>query len=167
MTQDPVQLENIHEHYMRMALQQAHMAEENSDVPVGCIIVHNSPSNPDYAARIIGKAHNQVEMLKDPSAHAEMLAITQAASALGDWRLLDTVLYVTKEPCVMCAGAIVLARIPVVVYGAFDTQRGAISLFNILDNKRLNHRCEIISGVLESECADVLRHFFIKQRSNE
>ncbi|HPA79124.1 MAG TPA: nucleoside deaminase, partial [Kiritimatiellia bacterium] len=102
--------------YMRMALRQAEAAAEAGEVPVGAVIVHNG--------EVIGRAHNQVELLKDPTAHAEILAITQAAQALGDWRLLDTVLYVTKEPCPMCAGAIMLARIPKVIWGVDDPQRG-------------------------------------------
>ena len=117
------------------------------------------------AGTVIGRAHNQVELLKDATAHAEMIAITQAAAALGDWRLTGTVLYVTKEPCAMCAGAIVLARIPTVVFGAADPRRGgAVSVFNILQHPALNHRCEVIGGVLEEECAALLRGFFRDKR---
>lgn len=133
---------------MRRAIQQARLAAEDGDVPVGAVILHRDT--------ILGQAHNQVEQLKDPTAHAEIIAITQAASALGDWRLLETVLYVTKEPCPMCAGAITLARIPRVVFGAPDPQNAGI----------LN--CpEIVRGVLETECRDLLQNFFktLRQQS--
>lgn len=146
-----------HEHFMRMALRQAKIAAENKEVPVGAVIVREHT--------ILGQAWNQVELLKDPTAHAEILAITQAAEALGDWRLTDTVLYVTKEPCAMCSGAIVQSRIPRIVYGTPDPERGgARSLFNILDNPRLNHRCKIISGILENDCLAVLQDFFREKR---
>ena len=155
-----------HEHYMRMALREATRAAEAGEVPAGCVIVRYDPAVPDCAPTLIGKAHNQTETLKDPTAHAEVLAITQAAAAIGDWRLIDTVLYVTKEPCAMCAGAIVLARIPVVVYGAPDPRRGgAVSVFNILNHPALNHRCEVVSGVLADDCAAILRGFFRARRS--
>ena len=132
---------NVDEIWMRRAIQQAQLAVEAGDVPIGAVILHRNT--------IIGQAHNQVECLKDPTAHAEMIAITQAASALGDWRLLETVLYVTKEPCPMCAGAITLARIPRVVFGASDPQNAGI----------LN--CpQIVRGVLQSECRDLLQDFF-------
>jgi len=156
-----------HEHYMRMALRLAADAAEDGEVPTGCVIVHAPPGSEPAPLRIIGRAHNQTERLKDPTAHAEMIAITQAASALGDWRLLDTVLYVTKEPCSMCAGAIILARIPVVVFGAPDPARGgAVSVFNILNHPALNHRCEVLGGVLENECRNVLRDFFKSRRED-
>ena len=146
-----------HERYMRLALRQARQAAEREEVPVGAVIVRQGA--------LIGQAHNQVEMLKDPTAHAEILAITQAASALGDWRLTESVLYVTKEPCPMCAGAIVLARIPLVVWGVSDPGRGgAVSLFNIFQNPRLNHRVEHVAGVLEEECKALLSGFFKKHR---
>jgi tRNA(adenine34) deaminase len=118
-----------------------------------------------HEGKIIGQAHNQVETLKDPTAHAEMIAITQAASALGDWRLGGTVLYVTKEPCPMCAGAIVLARIPAVAWGMDDPLRGGgASLFNILQNPALNHRTEILTGVLGDECRELMQGFFKGRR---
>ena len=143
--------------YMRMALRQAEAAAEAGEVPVGAVIVHNG--------EVIGRAHNQVELLKDPTAHAEILAITQAAQALGDWRLLDTVLYVTKEPCPMCAGAIMLARIPKVIWGVDDPQRGgAVSVFNILNHKNLNHRAECVRGLMEDECRAVIQGFFRDRR---
>ncbi len=138
---------------MRMALQQARQAAEADEVPVGAVIVHGST--------LIAKAHNQVELLKDPTAHAEILAITQAASALGDWRLEDTVLYVTKEPCPMCAGAIVQARIPIVVWGLTDPKRGgAVSLFNVFNNPALNHRVHAVPGFLEEEARALIQSFF-------
>ena len=136
---------NPDESWMRRAIQQAQLAAEDGDVPIGAVLLHRNI--------IIGQAHNQVERLKDPTAHAEMIAITQAASALGDWRLLETVLYVTKEPCPMCAGAITLARIPRVVFGAPDLQNAGI----------LNGS-EVVRGVLEAECRDLLQNFFKKLR---
>jgi tRNA(adenine34) deaminase len=155
-----------HEHYMRIALREAERAGDAGEVPAGCVIVRCDPTAPDRAPTLIGKAHNQTETLKDPTAHAEILAITQAAAAIGGWRLTDTVLYVTKEPCAMCAGAIVLARIPVVVYGAPDPRRGgAVSVFNILNHPAMNHRCEIVGGVLAGDCAAILQDFFRTRRA--
>ncbi|MFH0907849.1 MAG: nucleoside deaminase [bacterium] len=143
---------------MRLALRQAKMAEENKDVPVGAVIFHGTT--------LIAQAHNQVEMLHDPTAHAEVLAITQAAAALGDWRLTDTVMYVTKEPCPMCAGAIVLARIPLVVWGMTDPQRGgAVSAFNIFQSNTLNHRTDYVEGVMKDECLQIMQGFFQGLRS--
>ena len=114
---------------------------------------------------LAGQAWNQTRTLKDPTAHAEIIAITQAAAAAGDWRLTDSILYVTKEPCPMCAGAIVLARIPLVVWGMSDPLRGgAVSRFNILQSAELNHRSEVLSGVLEEECAALIKDFFKKRR---
>lgn len=153
---------------MRLAIKQAETAREKGEVPTGCVIIRTRQQDDQPALSIIGRAHNQVEMLHDPTAHAEMIAITQAASAVGDWRLADTILYVTKEPCAMCAGAIVLARIPLVVFGVPDPQRGgAVSVFNILNHKALNHRCDIVSGVLEEECRAILQGFFRECRSNK
>jgi len=153
----------FHEHFMTLALREADRAAEAGEVPAGCIIVAR-PTDPlalPAAAHILARAHNQTELLKDPTAHAEMIAITQAAAALRDWRLNDTILYVTKEPCPMCAGAIVLARIPVVVFGVPDPKRGgAVSVFNILNHPDMNHRPEIVSGVMESACRDRLKGFF-------
>lgn len=151
---------------MRMAIRQAETAFEGGEVPTGCVIVDTLPLKTSGMARVIGAAHNQTEMLKDPTAHAEMIAITQASNARGDWRLTDTVLYVTKEPCAMCAGAIVLARIPVVVFGAPDPKRGgAVSLFNILQNPQLNHRAEVVQGILEDNCRSLLQEFFQLRRT--
>ena len=145
------------QHYMRVGLGQERQAAEAGEVPVGAVIVQGT--------RLLAQAHNQVEMLKDPTAHAEVLAITQAASALGDWRLNGTVLYVTKEPCPMCAGAIVLARIPVVVWGVSDPLRGgAASAFQILQSPNLNHRCDFVAGFLKEECRDLLKSFFKERR---
>jgi len=145
--------------YMRMALKQAALAEAAGEVPVGAVIVHRE-------ATLIGQAHNSTEMLKDPTAHAEILAITQGAAALGDWRLADTTLYVTKEPCPMCAGAIVSARIPRVVWGMTDPQRGgALSRFRILQDEQLNHRAECVAGVLEEECLAIMQRFFKARRA--
>lgn len=143
---------------MRAAIRQARIAAEAGEVPVGAVIVHNG--------RLVAQAHNQVETLKDPTAHAEMIAITQAASAVGDWRLEDTVLYVTKEPCPMCAGAIVLARIPICVWGVDDPQRGgAMSRFNILQNRALNHRAAVVPGFMQDECRTILKQFFKDRRA--
>ena len=157
----------FHEHFMRLALREAVKAAEAEEVPAGCVIVARPADNlsPPMAAHVLARAHNQTELLKDPTAHAEMIAITQAAAAVRDWRLTDTILYVTKEPCPMCAGAIVLARIPVVVFGVPDPKRGgAISVFNILAHPNLNHRPEIVSGILEGECREILQGFFRERR---
>ena len=144
--------------YMRMALREAERAAEAGEVPCGAIIVKDG--------QILGKAHNQTELLKDPTAHAEILAITQAAAALENWRLTDAVMYVTKEPCPMCAGAIVLARLKKVVWAVDDPKRGgARSKFEILDHADLNHRVEIQTGVLEAECKSLLQGFFRERRA--
>lgn len=147
----------LHEARMRQALRQAQRAAEADEVPVGAVIYNSG--------ELAGQAWNQTRTLKDPTAHAEMIAITQAASAAGDWRLVDSILYVTKEPCPMCAGAIVLARIPLVVWGMSDPQRGgAVSRFQILQTAELNHRSEVLAGVLEDECTALIREFFKKKR---
>lgn len=147
----------LHEARMRLALRQAKLAAEAGEVPVGAVVYNGG--------ELAGQAWNQTRMLKDPTAHAEMLAITQAASAAGDWRLVDSILYVTKEPCPMCAGAIVLARIPLVVWGMSDPQRGgAVSRFQILQTAELNHRSEVLMGVLEAECTALIKDFFKKRR---
>lgn len=145
--------------FMRMALRQAFTAEEAGEVPVGAVIVQDGTT-------LIGQAHNSTELLKDPTAHAEILAITQAASAMGDWRLENTTLYVTKEPCPMCAGAIVSARIPRVVWGMTDPLRGgAVSRFRILQDEQLNHRAECVPGILEDECRELVQRFFKERRA--
>ena len=135
----------------------AEAALEHDEVPVGCLIVHDG--------RIVGRAHNQREMLQDPTAHAEMIAITQAAEALGSWRLTGCTLYVTLEPCAMCAGAMVLARLDRLVYGAGDPKAGAVeSVFKLLEEPRLNHRVKITAGVRGEECGAILTEFFRKKR---
>jgi tRNA(adenine34) deaminase len=147
----------VHEHYMRLALKEAQHALAEDEVPVGAVIVCND--------RMIASAHNQREALRDPTAHAEMIAITQAAESLGSWRLDGCTLYVTLEPCPMCAGAILQARIPTVVYGAADPKAGAVrTLYRLLDDERLNHRCLIVSDVLAEPCSEVLSQFFHRQR---
>lgn len=151
---------------MRLALKEARHAAAADEVPAGCVVVNAAHDRAMPVGAVIGRAHNQTELLKDPTAHAEMIAITQAASTIGDWRLTDTVLYVTKEPCAMCAGAIVLARIPLVVYGVSDpTRGGAVSVFNILNHPGLNHRCKVVTGVMEDACRDILQTFFRARRT--
>jgi len=145
-------------HFMGEALRQAAKAYEAEEVPVGAVVVR--------AGRIIARAFNQVELLKDATAHAEMLAITQAEGAVGDWRLNDCTLYVTKEPCPMCAGAIVHVRFGRVVFGASDAKGGAAGgALNLLQFPGLNHRCEITGGVREEECRTLLKSFFAAKRS--
>ena len=142
---------------MRQALAEAEQALAENEVPVGAVIVQ--------AERVIAAAHNQREMLRDPTAHAEMIAITQAASNLGDWRLEGCTLYVTLEPCIMCCGAILQSRIPTVVYGATDPKAGAVNtLFHLLADPRLNHRCQIVPGVLAAPTGEILSRFFQAQR---
>ncbi len=145
------------EFFMREALRQARKAYESDEVPIGAVVVR--------AGKIIGRAWNQVEMLKDATAHAEMLAITQAEAAVGDWRLNDCELYVTKEPCPMCAGALVHVRVRRVIFGCADERGGAAGgVINLLQMSPLNHRCEITRGVLEQECASLLQKFFGARR---
>ena len=156
MDEPIIDLESDH-YFMGEALRQAVRAYEAGEVPIGAVIVR--------ASRIIARAFNQVELLKDATAHAEMLAITQAAEAVGDWRLIDCVLYVTKEPCPMCAGAMVHARVGRVVFGASDSKGGAAGgALNLLDFPSLNHRCAITASVREPECRRLLRSFFAEQR---
>jgi tRNA(adenine34) deaminase len=146
-----------HETFMRQALREAQAALDEDEVPIGAVVVRDG--------HVIASAHNQREQLHDPTAHAEMIAITQAAAALGDWRLERSTLYVTLEPCPMCAGAIVQARIPRVVYGAVDPKAGAAqTLYRLLDDPRLNHRAEIIAGMLANECGEILTRFFEQKR---
>ena len=154
----------FHEGFMRQALCEAEKAAETGEVPTGCVIVRPPAEGAESGGKIIARAHNQTELLKDATAHAEILAITQASAAVGDWRLTDTILYVTKEPCAMCAGAIVLARIPLVVWGFSDPKRGGHSAFSILDHDGLNHRPEILSGVLEDDCREMFQAFFRERR---
>jgi tRNA(adenine34) deaminase len=143
--------------YMQLALTEARQAMEAGEVPVGVVIVRGS--------QVIASAHNQRAALADPTAHAEMIAITQAASALGDWRLTDCTLFVTLEPCPMCAGAILQARVPKVVFGALDPKAGAVtSLYQLLEDRRLNHTASVTGGVLAEECGRLLSDFFSAQR---
>jgi len=145
------------EYFMRLALREAELAMEHEDVPIGAIVVHEG--------EVIASAHNEREVRQDPVAHAEILALREAARALGSWRLLDTVLYVTLEPCPMCAGAIILARVPRVVYGAVDPKAGAAgSVLDVLGEQRLNHRPELSGGLLGAESASLLGDFFASRR---
>jgi Cytosine/adenosine deaminases len=145
------------EYFMRLALREAERAIEHDDVPIGAVIVREG--------EVIGSGHNEREIRADPTAHAEMIALREAARALGSWRVLDAVMYVTLEPCAMCAGAIVLARIPRVVFGATDPKAGAAgSVFDILDEPRLNHRPQVVGGLLADESAGLLRGFFAPRR---
>ena len=149
----------VHVAHMEMALAEAGVAAAEAEVPVGCIIVHHEMG-------VVGRAHNQREQLSDPTAHAEMIAITQAAQAVGSWRLEGCILYVTLEPCPMCAGAMVLARMPTVVYGAADPKAGACeTLYQIVTDARLNHRARVVKGVLADRCAAILTDFFAARRA--
>ncbi|MBN2512133.1 MAG: tRNA adenosine(34) deaminase TadA [Sedimentisphaerales bacterium] len=149
---------NLDQRYMRMAIDQAYIAEENGDVPIGAVIV--------YENRVIARAHNQRQLLNDPTAHAEMIALTQASEAVGNWRLHGCTIYVTLEPCPMCAGALVLARVDRLVFGTDDPKAGACgSLYNIVQDGRLNHRLEMVSGVLQEDCRFQLQAFFQRRRS--
>src|SRR6266513_5422943 len=148
------------EYFMREALRQAQKAYAADEVPVGAVGVR--------AGKIIARSRNQVELLKDATAHAEMLALTQAEAAVGDWRLTDCDLYVTKEPCAMCAGALVHTRMRSVIFGCPDPAAGAAgSVMNLLHMPTLNHRCDVVSGVLQDECAAILHNFFRKRRDQE
>jgi tRNA(adenine34) deaminase len=146
------------EYFMHLALREAARALEHDDVPIGAIVVK--------AGELIGSGHNEREVRADPTAHAEVIALREAARTLGSWRVLDAVLYVTLEPCAMCAGAIVLSRIPRVVFGAEDPKAGAAgSVLNVLDVPELNHRPQVTGGLLAKESADLLRSFFAARRS--
>src|SRR5207245_5166456 len=146
------------EYFMREALRQALKAGKADEVPVGAGSVR--------AGKVIARAHNQVEVLKDATAHAEMLALTQAEAAVDDWRLIDCDLYVTKEPCAMCAGALVHTRVRRVIFGCADPAAGAAgSVINLLQMPTLNHRCDIVAGVLQDECAGILQSFFRERRN--
>ena len=147
-----------HSHFMQQAYQQAQAAAQIDEVPVGALIVRDQ--------QIIGAAHNQGQQLRDPTAHAEMIAITQAAESIGDWRLEDCTLYVTLEPCIMCAGAILQARIPQVVFAAHEPKGGGVaSMYQLLSDDRLNHQCEIIGGVMDLQCGQILTEFFSRKRA--
>jgi tRNA(adenine34) deaminase len=145
------------EYFMRLALREAERALEHEDVPIGAVVVHDG--------EVIGAGCNEREVRQDPTAHAELMALREAARAVGGWRVLDTVLYVTLEPCAMCAGAIVLARVPRVVYGASDPKAGAAgSVLDVLGEPRLNHRPEVSGGLLAAECGSLLSEFFASRR---
>ena len=145
------------QYFMRLALREAERALGHDDVPVGAVVIHGG--------EVIGAGHNERELREDPTAHAEMIAIREAARALGSWRLLDTVLYVTLEPCAMCGGAIVLGRIPRVVYGTTDPKAGAAgSVLDVLAEPRLNHRPDVAGGLLAADSAELLQAFFRSRR---
>lgn len=148
---------NSEDHFMKLAIEQAKIAQENGDVPIGAVIV--------YQNQLIAKAYNQRQQLKDPTAHAEIIALTQAATYLSSWRLTGCTMYVTLEPCPMCAGALVLARIDRLVYGCDDPKTGAVkTLYNIVQDERLNHRLDVTAGVLEKQCSQLLHKFFQQRR---
>jgi tRNA(adenine34) deaminase len=145
------------DYFMRLALREAERALEHEDVPIGAVVVRGG--------EVLAAAHNERELRQDPTAHAEMIALREAARAVGTWRVLDTVIYVTLEPCAMCAGAIVLARVPRVVYGASDPKAGAAgSVLDVLNEPRLNHRPEVAGGLLAGESAELLSSFFADRR---
>jgi len=145
------------EYFMRLALREAERALEHDDVPIGAVIVREG--------EVIASAHNERELRADPTAHAELIALRDAARALGNWRVLESVLYVTLEPCAMCAGAIVLARVPRVVYGTADPKAGAAgSVLDVLNVPQLNHRPGVEAGLLSEDCAELLRAFFAERR---
>jgi len=151
--------QQIDERYMRLAIDAAHIAEENGDVPIGAVIV--------YQDQVIGRAYNQREQLTDPTAHAEIVALTQAATFMETWRLHGCTIYVTLEPCPMCAGALVLGRLDRLVYGCDDPKAGACgSLYDIVRDERLNHRLEVSAGILAHDCAVLLQTFFRARRPN-
>ncbi|HEX5307736.1 MAG TPA: tRNA adenosine(34) deaminase TadA [Solirubrobacteraceae bacterium] len=145
------------EYFMRLAIREAERALEHEDVPIGAVIAHGGEA--------IALAHNERELRQDPTAHAETIALREAARQLGSWRVLESVLYVTLEPCAMCAGAIVLARVPRVVYGASDAKAGACgSVLDVLSEPRLNHRPDVVGGLLAGECGGLLSEFFASRR---
>jgi len=148
---------SIDEHFMRMALEEASIAYNEGEVPVGAVLVKDG--------KVISKAHNQREDSKDPTGHAEIIALKHGSREEDNWRLTGFTLYVTKEPCIMCAGAMVNARLGRLVYGCKDDKGGAVgSLYNILSDKRLNHQVEVVSGILEEECSEILKRFFQHRR---
>jgi tRNA(adenine34) deaminase len=160
MAEDPIIDLHSDQYFMGEALRQATRAYEAEEVPIGAVVVREG--------RIIARAFNQVETLKDATAHAEMLALTQAEAVVGDWRLTDCTLYVTKEPCPMCAGAIVHVRLARLVFGISDPKGGAAGgMMNLLQQPTLNHRCEITAGIREAECRTLLQTFFAEQRARQ
>jgi tRNA(adenine34) deaminase len=153
-------IDKNHEYWMRRAIAEAGKAHGKDEVPIGCVIVRDG--------RIIARGHNLRETTQDPAAHAELIAIRKAARKLDSWRLLDTTLYVTLEPCIMCMGAIILARIPTVVFGCFDPKGGAAgTLYDLSDDPRLNHRVELVPRILEEECSGLLSAFFATLRGRK
>ena len=153
-------MNDLAETWMRHAIVEAQRARAIDEVPIGCVVVH------EPSARIIGRGHNRRIVDRDPTAHAEIHALREAANALGDWRLTDCVLVVTLEPCPMCAGAIVNARVPKLIYGCDDPKAGAVkTLYQLCEDSRLNHRVAVTGGVLAQECAELLRAFFRDQRA--
>jgi tRNA(adenine34) deaminase len=149
--------DGVYSYFMKEALEEAKKAYELDEVPIGAVVVKDG--------KIIGRGHNLRERKQDPTLHAEIIAIRQAAAELGSWRLTDCELYVTIEPCPMCAGAILQSRIPRVIYGARDPKAGcAGSLYNLLEDSRFNHRAEVVEGVLEEECAEIIRGYFRQKR---
>jgi tRNA(adenine34) deaminase len=153
-------IEKSHDYWMTRAIAEARKAEAKDDVPIGCVIVRDG--------RIIARGHNLRETTQDPAAHAELIAIRKAARKLGSWRLLNSTLYVTLEPCIMCMGAIILSRIPTVVFGCYDPKGGAAgSLFDLSNDPRLNHTIELLPRILEAECSGLLSNFFAALRSRK
>lgn len=158
-TEDRRQQAELDKRFMSAAIDQAHIALEGGDVPIGAVIVHQN--------KIIAKGYNQRHQLNDPTAHAEIIALTAAAEFIGNWRLTSCSIYVTLEPCCMCAGALVLARIERLIFACRDPKAGACgSLYNIVQDERLNHRLEITEGILAEECAKMLQDFFKKRRNS-
>lgn len=152
--------EKTHEYWMGRAISEAGKAQAKNEVPIGCVIVR--------AGKIVASGHNLRETTQDPSAHAELIAIRKAARKLGSWRLLETTLYVTLEPCIMCMGAIILSRIPTVVFGCYDPKGGAVgSLFDLSDDCRLNHSVQVVSRIMEAECSALLSDFFAALRKRK
>lgn len=146
--------------FMQMAIAEAELAREKGEVPIGAVLVHDG--------QVVGRGHNLRESSNDPTTHAEMIAIREAADAIGHWRLLDTTLYVTLEPCVMCMGAIILARIPRLVFACRDPKAGAVgSIYNFASDRRFNHAVEVTEGVLEQECSEMLSRFFQQLRAGK
>ncbi len=168
--------QRFHEHFMLMALREAELSAQAGEVPCGCVVVllpegccepgiaHPKPLEDPWSARVLARAHNQTEMLNDPTAHAEMIAITAAAATLGDWRLSRCAVYVTKEPCPMCAGALVWARPEMVIWGLSDVDRGGESAFGILSSPRVNHRPTLIRSIFEARCKTQFTDFFKNRR---
>ena len=169
----------FHEHFMQLALREASLSAEAGEIPCGCVIVRApkgvfvpgiakpDPLRDPWTAKMLARAHNQTEQLHDPTAHAEMIAITAAAAALGDWRLSECIVYVTKEPCPMCAGALVWARPAMIVWGLSDSARGGESAFGIMSSSRVNHRAELRRGILEDACRTQFSDFFKSRRKED